>query len=265
MLRSLSDVQAEFAAALADPVVEVPGGVAGPDGGPAPRRFAVYRNNLIAGLVDVVAGVFPAVKRVVGDDFFNAMARDYVRAEPPKSPVLMEYGAGFPAFIADFEPADSLTYLPDVAAIEWAWREAYNAAEAVFLGPADLAGIAEADLPALTFSLHPSLRIVRSAYPVLTIWRMNRHDASIAPVDLGAGGEDTLIVRPEAEVATRLLSAGGARFIEALAAGGSLSDAADLASLADQEFDLAANIAGLIESGGIVSLSIRHRFRGRQI
>ena len=87
---------------------------------------------------------------------------------------------------------------------------------------------------------------------------MNSQDGPISPVDLEAGGEDTLIVRPEAEVVTRLLPAGGARFVEALAAGGSLAEAADLASQANQDFDLAANIAGLIESGGVVSFSIRH-------
>jgi hypothetical protein len=258
VLHSLSDVQAEFAAALANPAAAVPDDVAGPDGGPAPRRFAVYRNNLIAGLVDVVAGVFPAVRRIVGEDFFEAMARAYVRAEPPTSPVLLYYGNGFVDFVAGFEPARSLPYLADVARIEWAWREAYNAAEAEPLGPADLAGIAEADLPALTFSLHPSLRIVRSAYPALTIWRMNSRETPIVPVDLAAGGEDTLVVRPEAEVVTRPLPAGGARFVEALATGHALSEAADLASQADQAFDLAANIAGLIESGGVVSFSIRH-------
>jgi len=255
MLRSLSDVQAEFAVALADPV-GVPGDIAGPDGGPAPRRFAVYRNNLIVGLVEVVAGVFPVVKRIVGDDFFQAMARDYVRAEPPRSPVLAEYGAGFPAFVADFKPATSLPYLPDVARIEWAWREAYHAAEADFLGPADFAGITESDLAALTLSLHPSVRVVRSAYPALTIWRMNASEGPIVPIDLGAGGEDTLVVRPEAVVDVRKSPAGGATFIENLASGASLAEAAERAIEAVEGFDLPANIAGLIDSGAVVGYSI---------
>jgi hypothetical protein len=258
MLRSLSDVQAEFAAALADPTAAVPDDVAGPDGGPAPRRFAVYRNNLIAGLVDVVAGAFPAVKRIVGDDFFNAMASTYVRTEPPTSPVLLEYGNGFVDFIAGFEPAASLPYLADVARIERAWREAYHTAEAVSVGPAGLAGIAEGDLPVVTFSLHPSLRIVRSAYPALTIWRMNTRDEPIVPVDLGAGGEDTLIVRPAAAVDVRHLPAGGATFIETLADGGTLSEAAERAAESDEGFDLSANIAGLIDAGAVVGYSIGH-------
>lgn len=258
MLRSLSDVQAEFAAALREPAGAMPGDVAGPDGGPAPRRFAVYRNNVLVGLAKAVAGSFPAVGRIVGNDLFKTMVRAYVQANPPRSPLLMVYGKTFADFIAAYEPAAALPHLADVARIEWAWREAYHAAEAASLGPADLAGIDEADLPGLTFTLHPSLRIVRSAYPALTIWRMHARDGEIEPVDLDAGGEDTLIVRPEATVDVRRLPVGGAAFIEALASGGTLAEAAELAAEAGEGFDLSANIAGLIDSGAVVGYSIAH-------
>jgi len=258
MLRSLSEVQAEFAAALLDPAAVVPSDVADPEGKPTPRRFAVYRNNVTVGLVNTVSGAFPAVKRIVGDDFFTAMAIAYVRAEPPNSPVLLEYGKGFADFIDGFGPAGSLPYLADIARIEWEWHEAYHAAEAMSLGPDDLAGIAEGDLPTLTFSLHPSLRVVRSAYPSLTIWRMNTSDDPVVPVDLGAGGEDALIVRPGAMVNVRQLPAGGATFIEILADGGTLSEAAERAAESDKGFDLSASIAGLIDAGAVVGYSIGH-------
>lgn len=258
MLRSLADVQAEFAAALRDPAVGVPSGVADPDGKPTPRRFAVYRNNVLVGLAKAVAGSFPAVGRIVGNDFFKTMARAYVTTNPPTSPLLMEYGKTFADFIAAYEPASSFPYLSDVARIERTWREAYHAAEAESLGPADLASIAEIDLPALILSLHPSLRVVRSAYPALTIWRMNTRDEPVVPVDLDAGGEDTLIVRPEATVDVRQLPAGGATFIETLADGGTLSEAAERAAEFNGGFDLSANIAGLIDSGSVVGYSIGH-------
>lgn len=254
MLRSLTDVQAEFAAALLDPAAVAPGDVADPDGKPTPRRFAIYRNNVAVGLVNAVSGVYPAVRRIVGDRFFNAMSLAYIRAEPPSSPVLLQYGQGFADFVAGFAPVASLPYLADVARIEWAWREAYHAAEGERLGPSDLAGIAEADLPSMTFSLHPSVHVIRSAYPALTIWRMNTSDEPIAPVDL-RNAEDTLVVRPEAAVDVRQLAAGGAVFIETLASGGSLSEAAELATEADDGFDLSTNIAGLIDSGAVVGYS----------
>jgi hypothetical protein len=250
-MRSLADVQAEFAAALRDPGLGVPEGIVDPDRDPAPRRFAVYRNNVTTGLVDAIAGAYPAVRRIVGEEFFRAMARGYVAAEPPCSPVLMEYGKTFADFIAGFAPAASLPYLADVARLERAWREAYHAAEAVPLGPADLAGIGEAEVAGTTVRLHPSLRLIRSRYPVLTVWKMNAGDGPVHPVDFAAGGEDALIVRPDAEVTVRAVPPGGAAFVAALEEGRALGQAAAAALDASEAFDLAANLAGLIAAGAI--------------
>jgi hypothetical protein len=46
------------------------------------------------------------------------MARSYVALAPPSSPIMLDYGAGFPDFIGAFEPAKCLPYLQDVARIE---------------------------------------------------------------------------------------------------------------------------------------------------
>jgi hypothetical protein len=249
-LPSLSEVQAAFSAALLDSGAPVPAGVSGPGSGPADRRFAVYRNNVVSALANAVAGAFPAVRRIVGDDFFRAMARDYVLAEPPTSPVLLDYGVTFPDFIAGFPPAASLPYLPDVARIERRWREAYHAEDAEPLAPAALAGIDGADLPGLSFVLHPSVRLVRSRWPAVAIWRMNVSDVPVTPVDF-AVPEDALIVRPQAEVEVRLVPPGGAAFVSALAEGRALLAAAEMAQAADQRFDLAGNIAGLFAAGAL--------------
>jgi hypothetical protein len=249
-LARLSEVQAGFAAALLDPAASAPPGIVGPGGRRAGRRFAVYRNNVVSALGNAVAGSFPAVKRIVGEDFFRAMARAYVIAEPPASPVLLDYGATFPDFIARFAPAASLPYLPDVARIEWRWREAYHAEDAEPLPPAALSGVPETELPGLILGVHPSLRLVRSRWPALTVWRMNVSNVPATPVDF-AVAEDALIVRPEAEVEVRMVPPGGAAFVTALAAGETLLAAAETAQAADVRFDLAGNIAGLFAAGAL--------------
>ena len=247
---SLYEVQADFAAALLDPTAPVPDGVVGPDRRPAPRRFAVYRNNVTSAFVNAMAGSFPATRRIVGEDFFRAMARAYVLAEPPTSPVLLDYGTTFPDFIAGFGSAASLRYLPDVARIEYAWREAYHADDAAALPPTALAGIPDDELPGLSFAMHPSLRLVRSRWPALTVWRMNASDVPTTPVDFSVA-EDALIVRPDAEVEVRKVPPGGYAFVTALAEGWTLLSAAETAQAADERFDLAGNIAGLLAAGAL--------------
>jgi hypothetical protein len=132
----LAERQRGFAAALMDPALPLPGGLVDPDGEPSVRRFAVYRNNVVVGLTETLKDAFPAVHRIVGADFFQAIARAYVVVEPPQSPILLDYGAGFPDFIRQFEPAAVLPYLADVARIERAWTEAYHAPEASPIDPA---------------------------------------------------------------------------------------------------------------------------------
>ena len=253
-MRSLAEVQAEFAAALADPALAAPAGVVGPDGAPAPRRFAVYRNNVVGGLVNALRSSFPVIERIVGAAFFQAMARGYVLAERPRSPVLMDYGTGFADFIAAFAPAATLPYLADVARIERAWRESYHAADAMPLAVGDFAGIGEDKVPRLVLRLHPSLRLLRSRYPAQTIWKMNAGDDEIVPVDLSVA-EDTLVVRPEMTVEVRTVPPGGADFVAALMAGKPLGASAASALVADARFDLAGNIAGLIDAGAIVGVA----------
>ena len=95
----LAPFESSFAQALLDPERPVPRGIS-----PA-RRFSVYRNNVVAGLVKALASRFPAVERIVGEEFFAAMARAFVVARPPRSAVLASYGEEFADFIAAFAPA----------------------------------------------------------------------------------------------------------------------------------------------------------------
>src|SRR3546814_15291880 len=122
-----------------------------------------------------------------GYGVFGARGRVYGARAPPHSHIMLDYGASFPDFSERFEPATTLPYLADVARIERAWIEAYHAAEAPALDPAALARFTPDELPALRLRLHPSVRLVRSRFPAMTIWRMNVGDGVPAPVDLKLG------------------------------------------------------------------------------
>ncbi|MFB9267441.1 DUF2063 domain-containing protein [Bradyrhizobium erythrophlei] len=251
-MQQLAERQRGFAAALLDPGLPMPDGLVGPDGEPGPKRFAVYRNNVVVGLIETLKDAFPAVHRIVGADFFQAMARAYIMVEPPRSPILLDYGTGFPDFIRQFEPAAVLPYLADVARIERAWTEAYHAPEAFPIDPGVFAAIAPDQLPAIRFSLHPSLRLVRSQFPALTIWQMNGVDGVPGPVDLAAGGEDVFVIRPMADVDVRLIPKGSLEFIQALADGETVLAALEAALVANARFDLSANLSDLMGAGALV-------------
>jgi hypothetical protein len=248
-------LQTDFARALLDPDRVVPAALTSHTARHPRKRFAVYRNNVVVGLVDALRAKFPATERIVGEDFFAAMARIFVAAHPPRSKILHAYGDDFGDFIAAFAPAAELPYLADVAHLEAARTRAYHAADATPLRPDDFAALDPQGIGALRMTLHPSLQIVRSRHPVVTTWAMNTGEAKLAPVDFDRS-EDALILRPEFEVIVRTLPPGGAAFLRALAQGTTLADASNSALAHDARFDLAANLAGLIGAGGVTAFTL---------
>ncbi len=258
-MRSLAEVQQAFAAALRDPQQPIPRSCVDPDGNADEKRFAVYRNNVASSLIDCLAESYPAVQRLLGEDYFRETARVYAAQRLPRSPVMLEYGGGFPAFLEQFEPLADLPYLADVARIERAWLEAYHAAEAAPIDPATLAGVPADSAGDLCLTLHPSVRLVRSPFPALSIWHMNIADAEVQPIDLEAGGEDVLVARPEAEVQVRALPAGGAVFLAALVNGETLCQAADRALRSYAEFNLTDHLTGMLETGLVIAGRLKRR------
>jgi len=245
--------QAAFAAALLDPGRSTPAGVAGPAGKTATSRYNVYRNNVTVSLIDALAATYPAVQRITGVEFFRAMARCHVRAAPPTSPLLFEYGHDFPDFIAQYEYASSMPWLADAARIERAWLDAYHAADAEPLAPTALASVPHASLADLVFTAHPATRVVRSRFAAVTIVASNRGNDPVGRIDASTP-EDALITRPDLDVVLRRLPPGGATFLESLMTGRSLGEATASALEASPDFDIAANIAGLIEAGAFTTL-----------
>lgn len=255
--QKLAQRQEDFARALLDPVCPIPRGLVGPDGHPSVKRFNVYRNNVVAGLTGTLKDAFPAVARIVGDEFFAAMARIYVTTQPPRSPIMLDYGEVFADLVGEFEPAiRAVPYLRDVARLERAWLEAYHSSEAQALSAESLAVFSADDLMNLRVTLHPSLRLVRSEFPVLTLWQTNIAEGVPTWVDLSAGGQDVLVNRPGADVEVRSLPPGGAAFIEALCEGFRALEAMERALGADDRFDLAVNLAGLLEAGAIIGFDV---------
>ena len=237
-----------FAPALLAPDRPTPSLVSGPNGKAAYKRYNVYRNNVTVNLIDALAAVFPSTLRITGADFFRAMARFHVRATPPSSPLLFKYGHDFPDFIEQYEYARSMPWLADVARIERAWLDAYHAADAEPLEPRALAAIPAEGLSDTTLTPHPATRIVRSQFPAVAIFAANRSEGPVGRIET-SGPEDALVTRPHLEVMVRRLSPGGAVFLMRLIAGEPLGTAAAATLAESPEFDLAANIAGMLAAG----------------
>ncbi len=249
------DYAKAFSPGLFKPDYPAPDNITAGAGKGVQKRYNVYRNNVTVSLIDALAAIYPAVQRITGIEFFRAMARFYVRATPPLSPLLFEYGRDFPAFIESYVYAQDMPWLADTARIERAWLDAYHAADKPVLTAQELAAVPAAALAQLRFGAHPATRVVRSMYPAVAIFVMNKCDAPVSVLRSGAA-EDALITRPEQEVMVSRLPAGGAVFLLALLEGMPLGMAADAAFEHARDFDLQASLAQAITTGMFTTLEM---------
>ncbi|MEO1678110.1 MAG: DNA-binding domain-containing protein [Pseudomonadota bacterium] len=232
--------QSQFRAALLDPAAAVPAGLTGPDGQPAGRRFDVYRNNVVASLADALGTGFPAISKLIGAQNFRTLAVAYSRAHPPRSPLMMQMGEDLPAFLTGFAPLARFGYLADVARLELALRESYHAADAEPIDPQTLAAVPLDELDALRFRLAPSVCLVASPWPIVSIWRYNMEGGAKPE----AQAEAALVTRPGFDPQITALSPEAYAFLAALAAGETLGTAAARAPNLDPSGPLSALLEG---------------------
>lgn len=243
-----------FARALLDPDSAPPEGVTGPDGMPAPKRFNVYRNNVIVSLSEALGKTYPAIRALLGDDYFSALARAFVHEHPPVSPVLIWYGGAFAEFLAAFAPLEDYPYLADVARAEWAWLQAYHAEDAAPLDPSCLAAIPPENVGDVRFIKHPAAHLISSDWPVRDLLRVNRLEPGCGiGVDLGVS-QPVLVVRPDLAVGLVALREGADVFISALFEGETLAQAGGVAQERHVGFSLADCLSDCLSNGAFKGL-----------
>ncbi|MQY42887.1 DUF2063 domain-containing protein [Epibacterium sp. SM1969] len=243
--------QAEFTHAMMDARRDIPFGLRDSLNRPAGRRFNVYRNNVAVSLTEAMMQAFPVITKLLGEDNMKGLSGIFLRAHPPKSPLMMHYGDEFPRFIAGLDQLSHLGYLPDVARLEQAMRESYHAADAVAMD-ANLLGTLQPDqLMQARLTLAPAIKLIRSPWPIYDIWRFNMVEGTPAPT---ASAQDVLILRPEFDPELALLPQGGAAWITAVMAGKTLGEAYEVACQDTEEFDLSSTLALLLQGGALTDL-----------
>ena len=226
-MSSLLDVQQELAEAILGRNADAPWGV------------RVYRNNVFGNLAGALANAYPIVRKIVGEDFFKAMAHEYTRQHPSWSGDLNEHGARLPGFLASFPYTQDLPYLPDVAHMEWVAHIAHFAADAEPTG----------ELP---FKLAPGTTPMRSDWPLARLWEVHQdgYHGEIS-VDFVPGPHRILVYRPEWRVEVRPISLGEYRFIAGAGRGEPLGELLEAAVALDPAFEPASSLARLGKLGAL--------------
>ncbi len=255
-MSTLAEQQAAFARALlAGETAAAETHIAGPH---PDQRLAVYRNNVMHSLIEALGSVYPVVQRLGGDEWFRAVAAEYVRSHPPHQAALMGYGGAFAEFLERFPAAAALGYLGEVARLERAWLDAWHGPEAEPLAATVLGELPPEQLVAVRLRLHPTARRLANRYPASRIWEAHQGEGDPSPFPTVPEAEWVLVMRPRQKVVVQRLPAGAFALLEALEAGASLGEAAAAACEAEPGFDVIHHFSSLLAAGTFAGLDAGH-------
>jgi hypothetical protein len=185
MLR-LRDLQQEFLRAIARPrAPEERSGwgsalvseIRGDDCLGATERLEIYARMYCARLIDALGEDYPRVAAILGPEVFGETAHDYVTTNPSTHPSLRWFGRGFAEFLAESGRRGLPGFLPDLARLEWARLDVFDAPEADLLNVESLRHVPPEGWASLKLRLAPAVEILRVAWPVHSIWESDQPDA----------------------------------------------------------------------------------------
>ena len=217
------------------------------------RRFDIYRNNRAVSLIEALRSTYPAIKQLVGDEFFKACATAFIDANPPTQPVMAEYGRSFGPFMSSLPNTGNLPFLNDIAELEWQRLQAYHCVDAPVIDPTALAEVPPESIMELRLQCHPASHCVMSQWPIGSIWTICTDDSGANPdahknVDMRSG-EAVLITRPSMEVQINRIDHAAAVFLNALQNKETLGYSAEVALEHDSNFNAGEHLTGLLMLG----------------
>lgn len=249
-MRELARFQQAFGRAL----LQAPDTTPALHGDPLELALRVHRNTTMKGLVDALAANYPTVAQLVGEEWFKGCALEFARANRARSPVLAEYGATFPSFLASFPPANELPYLADVARIDRMWIEAQFAQDAMALSSTRWAHLSADDLGRKRPIFHPAARFAWVRHSAASIWIHHRAAGSDSELTIADSEEGILLTRPALQIEHRIISRSAHQFLDCVTRGESLGTAAEAVLQMDADADIASLLATMLAAGTFAHL-----------
>jgi hypothetical protein len=205
----LADVQRAFGEAIRSPST-VSGDVAGfvgPGARSPAAQLETYREQFWWRHLGCMIEDFPALQAVVGEDAFATLCERYFAVHPPASFLLRDLGARFAEFL---EQSGEPRLVCDLARVEWAFVDAFDAADAPPLDPASLGAMGEDDWPRAVLTLQPSLILLSLAYPAEDVRATFRREGKVlrpepAPTTMAVYRRDLLLYAEPLEPAAHAL------------------------------------------------------------
>lgn len=227
-----------------------------PEGVQPLARLQLYKNNHHHTLLQTLKKHYPLILNLCGPEFFEAACKAYLDQYPSGSSSLNDYGAYFSDFLSEYEPADHLVYLPELAHFEWACHQVEHAADAKALTLPERDLLRTENKASLTLSLHPASQLMKCHYPIQKIMQWCQRSLTQASC-LNDDSTTLLIHRIHHELSFTSLSAADFIFLNRLQEGYVLADAIAQTEMLAPLYPFDDKLNAFIESTLIVEVNVQ--------
>ena len=234
----LCELQQAFAEAIVEGKYHAATAAMAADG-LALRSVALYRRLIRNNYRQALKITYPVLSRFVGDRYFGIVVRGYLNVYPSTSGDLFPYGRHLPALLNELQGPPLLA---ELARLEWACHEVYQAADSPPLSQDRLQAIASVDPSQVTFHLHAASRLLSFPVPVHRVWQALQPDAHAdVVVELPLPEEKTgvVVTRGDGKVQVTPLARADYLLLEAMARGVDAASVERMAIESEPEFDFA--------------------------
>lgn len=223
------------------------------------QNLTIYRQHLTSILVKALRQTYPLIEKLLGEDFFQQLAMQYIEQYPSRSSNLHDYGEYFCQLLADQPFIQHLAYLCEVAEFEWICHSLTFAANPSLFDMDVLAALSPEQYPPLHAALHPASVLKKFQYPILKI--IDLCDEKIEELNADEEGPHLLIIRRDTEINLAPLTAAEFAFLSHLQNDASLGEALEKTLLLDSTFNLEQKLPQWIQDTTIVEIEARSEMK----
>ncbi len=208
------------------------------------QRMNTYTNAYYGRLVETLAGDYPAVQAMLGEEAFTTLCHDYIQAHPSTHYSLRWFGQHLPTFLTKAAGSRELPFLTELANLEWTFINAFDAADAEVLDENAVTMIVPEAWPEIKIGFHASVHLIDYHWNILDLWRAVSDEETIPPLQALPESSTCLIWRQELTTRYRILETDEAAALKAAMQGASF---AELCEIVTQALPAAEDEAGQLE------------------
>ncbi len=242
----LARIQGEFQEYLLRGTRAIEARVAGSASFALETRLGIYAGAYGSRLIDALESSYPALAALLGEQDFQALGAEYVRAHDSPYFSIRNYGDALEEFLRTDAGYADVPLLAELARFEWTLGAVFDAADAEPLTAAALARVAPADWAELRFTFHPSVRRVALAWNAPQLWKALTEGGERPQLELAAAPVEWLAWRQDLRTWFRSLAAAEAAALDAARAGRGFGELCELLAATHGAHQAPAEAAALL-------------------